>query len=96
MKNKKLYTLLEQKDNQELHLFNSWKDENGTCKVESTSLCGCMHFPEKSDTPLFICEDEENTRLLCAAKGRAVCEKCIGQLYKSEKVSHYDESLLEV
>ena len=93
MKNKKLYTLLEQNDTQELHLFNSWKDENGTCKVESNSLCNGMHFSEKADTPLFVCEDEENTRILCATRGRALCEKCIAQLYKSEKAAHLDLSL---
>lgn len=95
MKGKKLYTLLEKKETQELHLFNSWKDENDTCKLESKSMCNEMFFVDKKDIPLFVCESEENTRILCATKGRAVCEKCIGQLYKTEATANCELSLQE-
>jgi hypothetical protein len=93
MKFKKLYTLLENKETQELHLFNSRKDEDDTCRVDSQSVCQSMHFSNKSDTPLFICESEENTRILCATKGRAVCERCISKLYKTEVVAHSNMEL---
>lgn len=74
-----LYSLIEKKDTEELHIFCSKKDGKD-CLVESASICGKMKFGDKKKD-IFACITEEEMRKKCAEIGRKVCGNCVITLY---------------
>ncbi|WP_183058830.1 hypothetical protein [Salmonella enterica] len=81
----KAYTLKEDKDSGELHLFEGDMNPEGSeykCKSGSKSICKKM---SKSDNKgnRFSCATEQEARTEIAKIGRKVCGTCVSHLYES-------------
>ncbi len=78
-----LYSLIEKKDTEELHLFKSNKTPLlGDCLKEPSSICRGMNMKEKGKI-IFECENEQDARMKCAKIGRKVCGTCVSHLYSN-------------
>ncbi|EEY5915255.1 hypothetical protein QTU87_000945 [Escherichia coli] len=81
----KAYTLKENKDSGELHLFEGDmypKDSEYKCNSKAKSICKKM---DKSDSKenRFTCTTEQEAREKIAKIGRKVCGTCVSHLYES-------------
>ena len=78
-----LYTLKEDKDSGELHLFETTTDaNNNTCTPKRKSICKKMIEKNKKKN-IFECRSEAKARIECASIGRRVCGNCVSHLYTS-------------
>ena len=79
MADSKLFTFLQKKDTDEIHLFPSITRANN-CFAELNSICKKMKT-EESEKSHFNCLDDEDARFVCANLGRTVCGTCVSSLY---------------
>jgi len=77
-----LYTLKEDKDTRELHLFRAKPTVKNKCKPNIDSICTVMN-KNQSVRNVFACLSEDDARLKCAEIGREVCGNCVRHLYKT-------------
>lgn len=75
-----VYTLMQKRKTEELHLFKGVDAKGNECTVGSKSLCKKMTSGESSKD-IFECQDEQAARMECAREGRKVCGNCVSQLY---------------
>jgi len=79
-----LYSLIQNKETSEVHIFKSEIDNNGKCKLsEKESICEGVSY-SKEDKVLDTCLDEYSARMKCAELGRKVCGTCVSSLYKTD------------
>lgn len=76
-----VYTLKENSDTNEYHLFRGTPKKEGGCSSDKKSICGKMDWVEGS---FFACEREDDARVKCAYKGRKVCGVCVSDLYATQ------------
>lgn len=81
---KKVYTLREKENTDELHLFEGEMKPDGGCTANRESVCTEMSYNEGSRNK-FACKDEHDARKMCAEIGRAVCGTCVSHLYATYK-----------
>lgn len=78
-----LYTLKEDKDSGELHLFEGTPTaDNTVCVPKKKSICKKMIETNKRKN-IFVCKSETTARNECARIGRKVCGSCVSHLYSS-------------
>jgi hypothetical protein len=75
-----VYTLKEDKDTGELHLFEGKMTKENRCNSSKNSICQKMQKSE-TDSTKFACKDEDKARIACAKIGRKVCGVCVSRLY---------------
>lgn len=81
----KAYTLKEDKDSGELHLFEGDMNPEGSkykCKSGSKSICKKMVTGDNKGNR-FTCATEQEARVEIAKIGRKVCGTCVSHLYES-------------
>lgn len=81
----KAYTLKEDKDSGELHLFEGDmlpNDPEYKCNSVSKSICNKMN-KSKNKGNRFSCATEQEAREKIAKIGRKVCGTCVSHLYES-------------
>ena len=77
-----LYSLIRKKNTDELHLFESTKNLDGSCNVKNNSICKAMTLDERIENK-FSCQPEDYSRVECARIGRKVCGICVSHLYET-------------
>ena len=82
---KKAYTLKEHKRTGEYHIFvGKFLPTGSNHKCDSTHKSDCQDMTKDDSLKnIFVCEDENESRRLCATYGRKVCANCIRELYKT-------------
>lgn len=78
------YTLKKHEDSGELHLFKGKFNEDGGCTSGPKSICQRMDKGDAEEKNVFSCQNEDDARMSCAKKGRAVCGTCVSSLYATE------------
>ncbi|WP_156808503.1 hypothetical protein [Vreelandella stevensii] len=82
------YSLVEYEETNELHLYKAKKDSSGECflaRAKTTPLCGDESV-KPSSVHVFDCKTKEDARVECARRanrGKEICGKCVGGLYKT-------------
>lgn len=83
-----LFSLLKQKERQELHLFITKRNSEGKCIVVShanKSICKKLNFKDtETDIKSFHCQDGDSARRKSAEIGSRVCGTCVSHLFTSE------------
>ncbi len=81
----KAYTLKEDKDSGEFHLFEGDMSQDSSprrCSSALKSICKKMDKSENKGNH-FTCAPEQEAREKIAAIGRKVCGTCVSHLYES-------------
>ena len=75
-----VYTLKENKNTNEYHLFKATMNLDNKCTPSLNSICKEMS-KDNSKGNKFACLNEKDARLECAKIGRKVCGTCVSNLY---------------
>ncbi len=81
------YTFIKHPGTNEIHIFISKLNDNGSCKVNKSSCCKLVER-ESSDPVIEKCLPIHSARIRAAEianEGNNVCGDCVGHLYKTEK-----------
>ncbi|AFM13440.1 hypothetical protein [Turneriella parva] len=77
---KELYSILQSKETDQLHIFISYLDAEKKCAAEDLSICEKMFLSDQGKNHT-QCQNAAMTRAVAAKIGWPVCGTCVSHLY---------------